>query len=55
MVTPDHDQAVLRFRLLNANGFDIVKHDCRPRTRVGAPLLDELAKLLVGRSPIRFV
>lgn len=47
-VTPDHDRAMMGFRLLNATGFE-VKNAAVPAPRVGAPLLDELAKLLVSQ------
>ena len=47
-VTPDHDRALLGVRLLNATGFD-VKNTAVPAPRVGAELLDELAKLLVSQ------
>jgi hypothetical protein len=47
-VTPDHDRAMLGFRLLNATGFE-VKNAAVPAPRVGAPLMDELAKLLVSQ------
>lgn len=47
-VTPDHDQGVVLFRLLNATGFEVVS-TAVPAPRVGAELLDELAKLLVSQ------
>lgn len=52
-VTPDHDQGCLRFRLLNATGFEVLTTTV-PAPRVGAELLDELAKLLVSQ-PNSFV
>lgn len=53
VVTPDHDKAQLAFRLLNANGFEIL-NTTWPAAGVRAELLDELAKLIVG-EPNRFV
>jgi len=52
MITPDHDKAVLAFRLLNANGFHILDTS-RPASAVAAEMLDELAKLIVS-EPNRF-
>ncbi|MDP3760834.1 MAG: hypothetical protein Q8R01_10010 [Ramlibacter sp.] len=53
VVTPDHDKAELGFRLMNANGFEIL-NTTWPAARIRAELLDELAKLIVG-EPNRFV
>ena len=52
VVTPDHEKAVLAFRLLNATGFEIV-NVVWPAARVKADVLDELAKLIVS-EPNRF-
>ena len=52
VVTPDHDKAVLAFRLLNASGFEIL-NTTWPAPRIKTELLDELAKLIVG-EPNRF-
>ncbi len=52
VVTPDHDKAVLAFRLLNANGFDVLTTTW-PAHKIKADVLDELAKLIVG-EPNRF-
>ena len=53
VVTPDHDKAELAFRLMNANGFEIL-NTTWPAARVRVELLDELAKLIVGETN-RFV
>ena len=53
VVTPDHNKAQFAFRLLNANGFEIL-NTTWPAARVRAELLDELAKLIVS-EPNRFV
>jgi hypothetical protein len=45
-VTPDHDKAVLAFRLLNARGFEILNVSW-PAAKVRTEVLDELAKLIV--------
>ncbi len=47
VLTPDHDQGVLAFRLLNADGFGLV-NTTWPAAKVKGDVLDELAKLLVG-------
>jgi hypothetical protein len=52
VITPDHDNAVLAFRILNANGFHIL-NTSRPASAIGSDLLDELAKLIVS-EPNRF-
>jgi hypothetical protein len=52
VVTPDHDKAVLAFRLLNATGFEI-RTVAWPAAKVKADVLDELAKLIVS-EPNRF-
>jgi hypothetical protein len=53
VVTPDHDKAVIAFRLLNATGFEIL-NTTWPAPRIKTEVLDELAKLIVG-EPNRFV
>jgi hypothetical protein len=53
LATPDHDQAVLHFRLVNTLGFDLTQIKWPP-ARVGHDLLDELAKRIVGQDS-RFV
>ena len=52
-VQPNHDNATLEFRLVNASGFGVQKTKY-PASSVQAPLLDELAKLLVGQ-PSQFL
>jgi hypothetical protein len=52
VVTPDHDEAVLAFRLLNARGFEVL-HASWPAVKVRTEVLDELAKLIVC-EPSRF-
>jgi hypothetical protein len=52
VVTPDHDKAVVAFRLLNATGFEIL-NVAWPAAKVKAEVLDELAKLIVS-EPNRF-
>jgi hypothetical protein len=52
MITPDHDNGVIGFRLLNASGFGIA-NVTRGADEVRADLLDELAKLIVSQ-PSRF-
>lgn len=51
-VTPDHEHARLRFRLLNTSGFEVVNADW-PVARVDSDVLDELAKRIVAQ-PSRF-
>jgi hypothetical protein len=53
VVTPDHDQGTMAFRLVNVDGFGVhtVTH---PADGVRDSLLDEVAKLLVGQ-PSRFL
>lgn len=53
VVTPDHDQGVLNFRLVNLSGFG-VQNSAWPAAKVQASVLDELARLLVGQ-PSRFL
>jgi hypothetical protein len=53
VVTPDHDNAVLAFRLVNASGFEILNATW-PAARIKSDVLDELAKLIVC-EPNRFV
>ena len=45
--TLDHDNGMVHWRLLNTAGFEIVQTTW-PSTRIQQPLLDELAKRLVG-------
>lgn len=52
VLTPDHDKAVLAFRLVNTSGFDVVNTNW-PAAQVKADVLDELAKLVVSQ-PNRF-
>jgi hypothetical protein len=52
-VTPDHDNATLAFRLVNANGFEVV-NTTWPAAKVQTDVLDEMAKLIVAQ-PSRFV
>ena len=47
VITADHDNATLCFRLLNARGFGISTTEW-PAAKLKADALDELAKLLVG-------
>lgn len=51
-ITPDHDNGVVAFRILNASGFGVLQRSV-PAVQVAAELLDELAKLLVC-EPNRF-
>lgn len=51
-INAHHDDAKLAFRLANVHGFEVVKVSY-PADQIQAPLLDELAKLLVGQ-PSRF-
>ena len=51
-VTADHDDAQLKFRLANTDGFGIV-NTAWPAQRVSHDLLDELAKRIVAQ-PSRF-
>ncbi|WP_394757658.1 hypothetical protein [Rhodoferax sp.] len=52
-VTVDHDDARLAFRLANLQGFEVLTTSY-PAAQIQGPLLDELAKLIVGQSS-RFV
>jgi hypothetical protein len=52
MVTPDHEKAVIAFRIMNASGFEIIQ-TTYPAALVKSELLDELAKLIVSQ-PHRF-
>jgi hypothetical protein len=47
-VTPDHDQAVLDFRVSNASGFEVQTIQW-PAAQITPALLDELARLLVAQ------
>lgn len=51
-VTPDHENAVLSFRLANLTGFGLT-HTTWPAAQVQASVLDELAKMVCGQ-PSRF-
>ena len=51
-VTPDHDNAMLAFRLANLTGFGLA-HTTWPVAQISTPVLDELAKLVCGQ-PSRF-
>lgn len=51
--TLDHDNGMVQWRLLNISGFEIVQTTW-PSTRIQQPLLDELAKRVVGQ-PNTFV
>ena len=52
-ISAHHDDAKLAFRLANVQGFDVVKVSYSA-DEIQGPLLDELAKLLVGQAS-RFV
>ena len=47
VVTADHDQGLLRFRLAGVNGLETVHTEYRTG-QIGPAVLDELAKLIVG-------
>lgn len=49
MATPDHDNASIAFRVLNASGFGVIERTCAA-AEVTNELMDELAKLLVGQT-----
>lgn len=51
-VTPDHDNAMLAFRLANLSGFGLANTSW-PAAKLDAPVLDELAKMVCGQ-PSRF-
>jgi hypothetical protein len=51
-VTPDHDNAVLAFRLANLTGFGLA-HTTWPVAQINTSVLDELAKMVCGQ-PSRF-
>jgi hypothetical protein len=53
MVTPDHDKAMIAFRIMNATGFEIL-NTSYPAAMVKHDVLDELAKLIVSQ-PHRFL
>lgn len=53
VVTPDHDQASLAFRLTNLSGFELVTSTWTAQ-RVGSSLMDELAKRIV-QQPSLFI
>jgi hypothetical protein len=53
MVTADHDNGLLRFRLACVGGMEIVGSNV-PASRMSPSLLDELARLIVG-EPSRFL
>ena len=50
-LTPDHLSAKLGFRLVNVQGFGVTQASY-PAARIQTPLLDELARLLVGQPSI---
>ena len=52
-VTPDHDNAKIDFRIVNANGFEVVNTSW-PAGRIQTDVLDELAKMIVAQ-PSTFV
>ncbi|MBC7471243.1 MAG: hypothetical protein H7322_18135 [Ramlibacter sp.] len=52
LVTPDHENAVLAFRLANLTGFQLA-NTTWPCAQVQRPVLDELAKMVCGQ-PSRF-
>ncbi len=51
-VTPDHENAMLAFRLANLSGFGLANTSW-PAAQLHAPVLDELAKMVCGQ-PSRF-
>jgi hypothetical protein len=51
-VTPDHENAMLAFRLANLAGFGLAQ-TAWPAAQVHGPVLDELAKMVCGQ-PSRF-
>lgn len=51
-ITPDHDGGCVAFRVSNVGGFGVL-HATYPAAQVTQPLMDELAKKLVGQ-PSRF-
>ena len=51
-VTPDHDNAVIAFRLANLSGFGLA-HTTWPVAQISTSVLDELAKMVCGQ-PSRF-
>jgi hypothetical protein len=53
VITPNHDEAVLAFRLLNVTGFGVQTSNW-PAAGLRTENLDDLAKLLVG-EPSRFL
>lgn len=48
-ITADHDAAKLAFRLANAQGFELLS-TAYCADRIQSPVLDELAKLIVGQA-----
>ena len=48
LATLDHDNGTVQWRLLNTTGFEIVQTTW-PSARIEQPLLDELAKRIVGQ------
>lgn len=52
-LTPDHDAGQIAFRVTNVGGFGVL-NTCYPAAQVKSPLMDELAKKLLGQSS-RFV
>ena len=53
MVTPDHDNLVLKFRLGCVGGMEVI-HTSVPVAQLNGSVLDELARLIVG-EPSRFL
>lgn len=51
-VTPDHENAMIAFRLANLTGFGLANTSW-PAAQLHAPVLDELAKMVCGQ-PSRF-
>jgi hypothetical protein len=51
VVTPDHEQAQVHFRLVNTRGFELVNVKWPPE-RITHALLDELAKRIVGQDSL---
>jgi hypothetical protein len=51
VVTPDHDEAQVQFRLVNTRGFELAQVKWPP-ARIVHDLLDELAKRIVGQDSL---
>lgn len=52
-ITPDHDNAKIDFRIVNASGFEVINTSW-PAVRIQTDVLDELAKMIVAQ-PSSFV